>query len=253
VGAVVNNAGRIPVTMKVRLGIDAEHLSYLSSGAIARDEGCTAIGLHARTAAQLYDGEADWGRIGELKAALGDFTVLGNGDIWECWDALRMMRRTGCDGVIIGRACLGRPWLFRELGDVFRGREPAAPPALGEIVALLRRHAGLMIEAFDERFGILHLRKWSAWYLKGFAGTGAARAALCRVESLVEFDAIAATLDPLTPFPPAALRVRRAKRSGTQKVALPSGYLDSLDDDRPPVMPRDAAQRAALLRALEGG
>ena len=253
VRAVVTHAGRVPVTIKVRLGIDADHLSFLTSGRIAREEGCRAIGLHARTAAQLYDGEADWNRIGELKETVGDFPVLGNGDIWECWDALRMMRETGCDGVIIGRACLGRPWLFRELVDVFQGREPMAPPRLGEILKILRRHGSLLIDAFGDRMGILQLRKWTAWYLKGFPGTSPIRARLNRIESLEEMDRVVQGLDRDQPFPRTALRVRRAKKSGTQKVSLPPGYLDDLDDDQPPRVPRDPRRREALRRALDGG
>ena len=127
VRAAVQSAGDVPVTIKVRKGIDDDLLTYLDAGRIAQEEGAAAIGLHARTAAQLYSGEARWDAIGELKRSVS-IPVLGNGDIWECWDALRMMRATGCDAVIVGRGCLGRPWLFRDLAAVFDGREPAPPP-----------------------------------------------------------------------------------------------------------------------------
>ena len=138
--SAVSNAGAIPVTIKVRMGIHDELLTYREAGRIAEDTGCAAIGLHARTAAQLYDGSARWAAIGELKAALS-IPVLGNGDIWEGWDALRMMRQTGCDGVIVGRGCLGRPWLFRDLNNLFDGSEPANPPCLGEVFTIMLDHA----------------------------------------------------------------------------------------------------------------
>jgi len=231
VRAVVANAGDVPVSVKVRLGIDDEHLSHLSSGRVAREEGCVAIGLHARTAAQLYDGAARWESIAELKAATPGIQVLGNGDVLEADDALRMMRTTRCDGVIVGRGCLGRPWLFRELAELFAGRPPPPPPRLGEVVEVLLRHAGLLIELFGPKFGVLELRKWCGWYLKGFPGSAAVRDALFRASSLDEVRALLSGLDPTHPFPPAALRARRCKRSGTQRVALPDGYLDDLEGE----------------------
>lgn len=251
VAAVVKNAaGRVPVTVKVRLGIDDDHLSFLSSGRVAREEGCAAIGLHARTAAQLYDGMARWDAIAELKSATPGIQVLGNGDIQEAQDALRMMRLTGCDGVIVGRGCLGRPWLFGELADLFAGREPAPAPNLGQVVLVLRRHLTLMIELFGERSGVLEMRKWCGWYLKGFPSTGTLRAALFRAQSVAEVEALLAPLDGSTPYPVAAIRARRCKKSGTQKVALPPGYLDTLDDDQ--AAPCAAAMEAALEPG-EGG
>jgi nifR3 family TIM-barrel protein len=232
VRAVVAAAGDVPVTIKVRLGIDDDHLSFLSSGRVAKEEGCVAIGLHARTAAQLYDGDARWSAIGELKSAVGDLPVLGNGDVMEANDALRMMRATRCDGVIVGRGCLGRPWLFRELAEVFAGRPPPPPPNLGAVVAVLLRHAELLVELFGPQFGVLELRKWCGWYLKGFSHSGPVRNALFRAQSLEEVQALVAGLRADDSYPVAALRARRCKRSGTQRVALPDGYLDSLDDDR---------------------
>ncbi|MCB9831757.1 MAG: tRNA dihydrouridine synthase DusB [Planctomycetes bacterium] len=234
VRAAVTNAGAVPVTIKVRIGIDDELVTYREAGRIAEGEGCAAIGLHARTAAQLYDGEARWEHIGELKSMLS-IPVLGNGDIWEAEDALRMMRGTGCDGVIVGRGCLGRPWLFRDLAAVFAGEEPADPPRLGEVAAILAEHARLLAEWFGERPGLLMIRKFAAWYTKGFHRSARLRDRLVRVTTLAELDAILDDFDPEEPFPPAAMRARRCKGSGTQRVTLPEGYLDDLDDDRPPV------------------
>lgn len=250
VRAVVAAARDVPVSIKVRLGIDDDHLSYLSSGRVAREEGCVAIGLHARTAAQLYDGDARWAAIGELKAATPGLQVLGNGDVFEAGDALRMMRTTGCDGVIVGRGCLGRPWLFRELADLFAGREPAAPPELGGVIDVLLRHAALLIELFGPAVGVRELRKWCGWYLKGFPGCGPVRDALFRAGELAEVEAILHGLDRAQPFPKSALRVRRCKKSGVQKVALPPGYLDSLDDEEAAA---GAAELEARLDASDGG
>jgi tRNA-dihydrouridine synthase len=103
------------VTIKFRIGVSDQHPTYLDTGRVAEDEGCAAVALHARTAAQLYSGTARWETIAALKAAVRSIPVLGNGDVWEAEDALRMMRITGCDGVVVGRGCLGRPWLFRDL------------------------------------------------------------------------------------------------------------------------------------------
>jgi nifR3 family TIM-barrel protein len=250
VGAVVQNAGDVPVTVKVRIGVDDEHLTFLSSGRIARESGCVAIGLHARTAAQLYDGQARWEAIAELKAATPGILVLGNGDIQEASDALRMMRQTGCDGVIVGRGCLGRPWLFAELAALFSGRAPPAPPDLGGVLDVLRRHAALLVELFGERTGVMELRKWCGWYLKGFPSSGPVRNELFRAATLAEVEAIVAPLDRDTPYPMGAIRARRCKKSGTQKVSLPPGYLDSLDDD---VAPACAAELETTMTPADGG
>jgi nifR3 family TIM-barrel protein len=234
VRSAVAAAGEVPVTIKFRLGIDDAHLTFLDAGRIGQDEGCRAVGLHARTAAQLYDGHARWDAIAELKQQLA-IPVLGNGDIWEAGDALRMMRATGCDGVIVGRGCLGRPWLFRDLADVFAGREPDDPPRLGGVVAVMLEHARLLSEWLGERPALRSFRRHATWYTKGFRGSGLLRARLMQVESLAELAGLLADLDPLEPFPATAMRVSRGKRAGTQAVSLPAGYLDRPDDATPPL------------------
>jgi len=233
VRAVVSNAGEVPVTMKFRMGIDDELLTYRDAGRVGEEEGCKALGLHARTAAQLYDGEARWEAIADLKSR-HRIPVLGNGDIWEAHDALRMMRATGCDGVIVGRGCLGRPWLFRDLADVFDGREPQDPPCLGEVVDIMLEHARLVCEWFGEQRGIIGMRKFTTWYTKSFHGGAALRSHLTRVKTLAELEAAVAAVDRTLPFPPVGMRAKRGKRSGTQKVHLPHGYLENRDDDTPP-------------------
>lgn len=232
VRAAVNNAEHVPVTIKFRTGINADHLTYLTAGRVAEDEGCAAVGLHARTAAQLYHGHADWHAIAALKQALS-IPVLGNGDIWEAEDALRMLRQTGCDGVIVGRGCLGRPWLFRDLTDVFCGREPADPPNFGEVLDVMFAHARKLAGWFGERLAMNSFRRHASWYTKGFRISSEIRAVLMRVETLAQLEDLFGDVDRSQSFPPAAMRVVRGKATGTQKVALPPGYLDNLDDDTP--------------------
>ncbi len=252
VRAAVAGAGRVPVTIKVRKGLDEGLLTFLDSGRVAEAEGAAAIGLHARTAAQLYSGEADWNAVGELVEHVS-IPVLGNGDIWECWDALALMRKTGCAGVIVGRGCLGRPWLFAELAAAFDGREPEPPPAFGRIVAIMTDHARRLMDFFGPEHGMRQMRKWCSWYTQGFPGSARARGELVRVRTLEEMLAVLERFDPALPFPLAGLRVRRGKGSQCQVVALPEGYLAERDDDTPPRSPRTPEEIAAWERALDGG
>lgn len=120
VDRAVKAAGDVPLTVKMRKGINDDHLTFLDAGRAAEDAGAAAVALHARTASQYYSGHADWSAIGELKQAVTSIPVLGNGDIWSADDAVRMMSETGADGVVVGRGCLGRPWLFGELSDADR-------------------------------------------------------------------------------------------------------------------------------------
>jgi len=242
VGAAVAAAGPVPVTIKFRIGIDDRYHTHLEAGRIAQEEGCAAVGLHARTAAQLYDGEARWEEIAALKAAVTRIPVLGNGDVWEAEDALRMMRTTGCDGVIAGRGCLGRPWLFRDLADVFDGREPADPPRLGGVVDVMLEHARLLAAWLGAEVPAMRaFRKHSSWYTKCFPGGAPLRQRLMQVSGLAELAEVLGSVDRSLPYPPEAMRVPRGKTAGTQKVALPEGYLDQLDDARPPGVEAEAA------------
>jgi nifR3 family TIM-barrel protein len=235
VRAAVQAAGRVPVTLKFRIGIDDAHETHLEAGRIAQEEGCAAVALHARTAAQLYDGEARWEAIARLKQEVTRIPVLGNGDVWEAEDALRMMRTTGCDGVVVGRGCLGRPWLFRDLASVFDGREPADPPHLGGVVDVMLEHARLLAGWLgDEAAAMKAFRKHSSWYTKCFPGSAPLRERLMHVLRLEELGEVLAGVDRSLPYPPEAMRVPRGKTAGTQRVALPEGYLDHLDDDTAP-------------------
>lgn len=247
VRAAVQNAGPVPVTIKFRKGTDDAHLTYLETGRIAEGEGCKAIGLHARTAAQLYDGQADWGAITALKRAVTTIPVLGNGDIWEAHDALRMTRETGCDGVIVGRGCLGRPWLFRDLSDVYEGREPQNPPCFGEVKEIMLTHAQMLVAWLGETPAMRMFRKHSTWYTKGFRASAELRARLVHVETLETLRAELMLADDDAPFPVTAMRVPRGKASGTQRVQLPEGYLDDLDDATPPT------EEVSEAESLSGG
>jgi nifR3 family TIM-barrel protein len=252
VRAMVHSAGSVPVTVKVRKGIDDELLTYLDAGRVAEEEGAAAIGLHARTAAQLYAGQADWDAIGELVERVS-IPVLGNGDVWEAWDALRMMRATGCAAVIVGRGCLGRPWLFRELAAVFAGREPGPPPNLGQVAAIATEHARRLCAFFGQDVGMRQMRKWVSWYTKGFRHSSLVRAQLRRLERLSDLETLFGAMDPQEPFPDHALRTSRAKGSRVQRVSLPEGYLDDRDDDTPPRGPTSPQELTAWEQALQSG
>ncbi len=234
VRAVVKNAGDVPVTIKFRKGIDDDLITWGDAGRIAEEEGCKAVALHARTAAQLYNGEADWSAITALKAQVRSIPVLGNGDIFEAFDALRMMRETGCDGVVVGRGCLGRPWLFRDLLDVFEGREPQEPPVLGEVCKTMLEHAVLLTEFFGETVALKQMRKFTSWYLKSIPGVKKQLPALHLVQTLSELEGLLANFDQETPYPEAALRAKRCKNGRTQTVSLPPEYLQDRDSDEPP-------------------
>ncbi|MEV0096647.1 tRNA dihydrouridine synthase DusB [Streptomyces sp. NPDC050738] len=221
----VSNAGDLPVTMKMRKGIDDDHMTYLDAGRIAVEEGVTAIALHGRTAAQHYGGTADWDAIARLKEHVPEIPVLGNGDIWSADDALRMVRETGCDGVVVGRGCLGRPWLFGDLVAAFEGSEARATPTLREVAVIMRRHAELLGEWIgDEARGVIDFRKHVAWYLKGFAVGSEMRRALAVTSSLAEMDAHLSGLD-LDQAWPVGADGPRGRTSGNNRVVLPDGWL----------------------------
>ncbi|MEH0823542.1 MULTISPECIES: tRNA dihydrouridine synthase DusB [unclassified Micromonospora] len=232
----------VPVTVKMRKGIDDDHLTYVEAGLAAQDAGVAAVALHGRTAAQRYSGTADWDAIATLKQAL-DVPVLGNGDIWEADDALRMVAHTGVDGVVIGRGCLGRPWLFADLEAAFDGRPERRLPTLGEVAQTMRRHAELLVDQFTagsrtpargERDGCTDFRKHVAWYLKGFPVGSELRRDLAMIESLAQLDDLLGKLDPTEPFPVATLGQPRGRTNSPGKVFLPDGWLASRDDDTVP-------------------
>jgi nifR3 family TIM-barrel protein len=219
----------VPVTMKTRMGIDADHLTYLDAGRIAQEAGAAAVALHGRTVEQAYSGRADWDAIGALVQHV-DIPVLGNGDIWEAADALRMVEQTGAAGVVVGRGCLGRPWLFRDLAAAFAGRQVATLPTLGEVRAMMRRHAELLSQHMGEERGCKEFRKHVSWYLKGFRAGGRLRHSLALVDSLAGLDVLLDELDPDEEFPVGELGTPRGRQGAPRrKVVLPDGWLDDTD------------------------
>jgi nifR3 family TIM-barrel protein len=218
----------VPVTMKTRKGIDDDHLTYLDAGRIAQETGCAAIALHGRTVAQAYSGEADWDAIGRLVDHV-DIPVLGNGDIWEAADALRMVEQTGAAGVVVGRGCLGRPWLFRDLAAACAGEQVATLPTLGEVAAMMQRHAELLVQHMGEERGCKEFRKHVSWYLKGFRAGGELRRSLALVETLGQLDRLVADLDPTEPFPVSELGTPRGRQGSPRRVVLPDGWLADRD------------------------
>ncbi|MCB0925522.1 MAG: tRNA dihydrouridine synthase DusB [Mycobacterium sp.] len=223
----------IPVTVKFRIGIDHAHHTHLDAGRIAEQEGAAAVALHARTASQRYSGVADWDQIARLKDVVTTIPVLGNGDIFEAADALAMMSATGCDGVVIGRGCLGRPWLFAELSAAFAGKPLPEPPTLGEVADIIRRHGELLAQHFGEAKGMRDIRKHIAWYLHGLPAGSDLRRTLALVTTCDELDRLLDELDRDLPFPVTA-HGARGRQGSPASVTLPAGWLDDPEDTTVP-------------------
>nr|WP_296780703.1 tRNA dihydrouridine synthase DusB [Rhodococcus sp. (in: high G+C Gram-positive bacteria)] len=224
----------IPVTVKFRVGIDEQHHTHLDAGRIAAGEGAAAVALHARTASQRYSGTADWNEIARLKEHVTEVPVLGNGDIFSASDAVRMMAETGCDGVVVGRGCLGRPWLFAELSARFAGRPEPTPPDLGEVAVIIRRHAELLADHHGENKGMRELRKHVSWYLRGFPAGSDLRVSMALVKTLTELDDLLGQLDPTVAFPKDA-EGPRGRQGSPGTVSLPEGWLDDPEDLAVPI------------------
>jgi nifR3 family TIM-barrel protein len=263
VGAAVKAATPygVPVTIKMRKGIDAEHLSYLDAGRIAEAEGVALVALHARTAADYYGGTVDRAAIAQLKQAVTSIPVLGNGDIWSADDAIDMINETGCDGVVVGRGCLGRPWLFADLAAGIAGRPERVRPGLGYVLATMRRHIQLLAEHYEgyerparsvgqsagepvtsENRACRDFRKHIAWYLKGYMVGGELRSRLGMFTSLAEFDQLTAELDTGQPHPGAPAEGQRGRSGVQRQVALPEGWLTDREID---------AATATMIQAAE--
>ena len=229
----------VPVTAKFRMGIDDSVVTFLHTGRIAEEEGIASIALHARTAEQHYSGEARWDAIAELKSAVTSIPVLGNGDIWTADDAVRMMSITGCDGVVIGRGCLGRPWLFGDIVSALQGEAVPEPRRLGEVVDVMAEHVRLLSAHFGvddtgiDR-GVRDFRKHTSWYLTGFPVGGEMRARLATSSTVSEVDDHLGELIAKHGRDLAVVeggeRIRRGKTNGPIRVVLPDGYLTRLDD-----------------------
>lgn len=220
--------GNIPLTIKMRKGIDDQHLTYLESAKIARDHGVAAVALHGRTANQHYSGTADWNAIAELREALPDVPVLGNGDIWSAEDAIEMVEQTGIDGVVIGRGCQGRPWLFGDLQNAFEGSTKRFRPGVKEVAETVLRHGELLIDTFgDEGKGMRDIRKHIAWYFKGYPVGGNLRSQLAKVDTLDQLAELLGQLDQTLPYPGLDAEGPRGRAGHPKRTHLPENWLDS--------------------------
>lgn len=245
----VNAAGDVPVTVKTRMGVDENHLTFLDAGRIAQDEGAAAIALHGRTANQHYSGHAQWDRIAELKQAVTGIPVLGNGDIWSAEDALRMVEETGCDGVVVGRGCQGRPWLFADLAAGFAGKPDRVTPTLGDVARTMIRHAELLIEFFeDEGRGVRDLRKHVGWYFKGYPVGGEARHGLATMTSLNDLKEKLSKLDWDSPYPGEPVEGPRGRSGRPKRTHMPDGWLNSRE-----LTPEHRAQLHEAELSISGG
>jgi nifR3 family TIM-barrel protein len=230
VAAAVDAAAPVPVTVKVRIGLDDERTTFLTAGRLAADAGAAAVALHARTAEQRYSGRARWDAIGELVEAVrevADVPVLGNGDIWTGADAVRMVTATGCAGVVVGRACLGRPWFFAELDAALANRPAPPPPDLGGVVEVAIEHGRGLVEATGEQRGVRRLRKHLGWYLTGFPVGPVLRRRLMEVETMAQLEDLLGALDPTTVLPDGVAGQPRGTQAGPHPVVVPDGWLDA--------------------------
>jgi nifR3 family TIM-barrel protein len=235
VAAAVQAAGTAPVTVKMRTGLDDRNRTALEAARIAEGEGVAAIALHARTAEQRYAGPARWDDIAELKQAVRSVPVLGNGDIWEASDALEMQRQTGCDGVVVGRGCLGRPWLFADLEAAYGGKCEPWQPNLGQVAGVMLRHLRLLTDHLGPDAAVRDFRKHVGWYLTGFPVGSSARRSLTAVTTQDSLEDELAALDPALTRPAETARWPRGHTDGPRPVALPEGWLGRRLDPEPPV------------------
>jgi nifR3 family TIM-barrel protein len=224
--------GDIPLTIKMRKGINQDHLTYIESGKIARDHGVAAVALHGRTASQYYSGKADWDSIARLRESLPDVPVLGNGDIWSAEDAVAMVQQTGVDGIVVGRGCMGRPWLFGDLQAAFEGTDKRFTPGLAKVAETVYRHAELLTEYFEDEFKALRdIRKHMAWYFKGYPVGGDIRSALAQVPTLEVLSELLAQLDLSMPYPGKDAEGQRGRAGSPKKTHLPDGWLATREMD----------------------
>ena len=225
--AAVTSAGPygVPVTAKFRMGLFDDWLTHIRTGEICGEEGVAAIALHARTVEQHYSGTARWEAIAELKAAVPGIPVLGNGDIWQARDAVDMMRETGCDGVVIGRGCLGRPWLFGDLVEALSGRPVPASRSLGEVMDVMLDHARMLAAHITEPHAMRDFRKHTGWYMSGYPVGPDARRRFSHIASIAELEDILAELDPSAQIVEGGENIKRGHTNGPIKVALPAGWL----------------------------
>ncbi len=253
--AAVSNASPygVPVTAKFRMGLFDDWLTHTRTGEVCAEEGVAAIALHARTVEQHYSGEARWEAIAELKQTVGSIPVLGNGDIWEATDAVQMMAATGCDGVVIGRGCLGRPWLFGDLVEVLSGRPAPASRSLGEVMEVMLDHARLLADHMGENHAMRDFRKHTGWYMSGYPVGSDARRRFSHVATLAELEDLLAGLDASAEIVDGGERIKRGHTNGPIKVALPEGWIDDRQRTRTALADDLSVPDDGHVLAMSGG
>lgn len=183
----VVDASKKPVTVKIRKGFDAEHVNAVEVAKRAEEAGAAAIAVHGRTREQFYAGEADWEIIARVKEAVS-IPVIGNGDVKDERSAVRLLAETGCDGVMVGRAARGNPWIFREITAYLENGEKPALPTAREKCDCILRHAGLMREVKGEYTAVREMRKHVSWYTFGYPNSAKLRGKINTVESMEELE-----------------------------------------------------------------
>lgn len=191
VSTLVTVTGK-PVTVKIRKGWDMEHVNAVEFALRMQDAGAAAVTVHGRTREQFYSGLADWDSIAAVKAALS-VPVIGNGDVFVAEDALKLLRYTGCDAVMVGRGAQGNPWIFEQIQCALRGEE-AIPPTLARRLAVARRHSEELCALKGEEIAVQEMRKQLSWYIKGVPQAARWRA---RLNALGRMEEIEALLDQL--------------------------------------------------------
>ena len=176
-----------PVTVKIRKGFDDEHVNAVEMAKYLEDAGAAAITVHGRTRQQYYSGEADWEIIRKVKEAVS-IPVIGNGDVTGAESAERLLKETGCDGIMVGRAAQGNPWIFREIVAYLETGEKLQRPTTEEVKAMIRKHAKLQLKCKGEYIGIREMRKHVAWYIAGYPGAARLRKEVCAVEHFDELE-----------------------------------------------------------------
>lgn len=190
-GEIVNSLVKAinkPVTVKIRKGFDDESINAVEIAKIAEANGAAAVAVHARTREQFYSGKADWDIIKRVKDAV-KIPVIGNGDVTDCFSAKRMLDETGCDGIMIGRACRGNPWIFREVTHYLKTGEILARPTMDEVRDTILRHAKLQFECKGEYIAVREMRKHISWYTAGLPHSARLRGRINGIENMEELEA----------------------------------------------------------------
>ncbi|MBO5093502.1 MAG: tRNA dihydrouridine synthase DusB [Lachnospiraceae bacterium] len=185
-GRIIEKTARAiqkPVTVKIRKGFDEAHINAAELARIAQESGAAAVAVHGRTREQYYAGEADWNIIREVKEAV-HIPVIGNGDVTDGPSALRMLEGTGCDGVMIGRAARGNPWIFRQISDFLENGAITKKPSGKEAREMILEHAAMQIACKGEYTGMCEMRKHVAWYTAGYPHSAGIRRQVCEAETM---------------------------------------------------------------------